>query len=158
MSKCPTFIPLDLRLPSQDDTYQHSPLAYCPLPPSDVSELLKYLHVGNFFDAEVILARHYAAQLHDQGLGQRKIELADELTERMEQINFLCKSVAVLVQRNFAGLSAKPPRRGIPLLRAPGTVYPEEGKGRTSWRAWVRALQAGDANPKPLDRARLLED
>lgn len=110
MRKGPTFIPLDLRLPSQDDTYQHSPIDYCPLTPSHVAALLRSLHVVDFFDAEVILARHYAAQLHNQRMGQRKIELADELTERMEQINFLCKSVAVLIHRNFAGLSAKPPR------------------------------------------------
>jgi hypothetical protein len=90
-----------MRIPKIDDGYQHSPLGYCPLAPAELAALLKQPRVVHF-DAEVVLARHYAAQLFNQKLGKRHIDLADELTMRLEQINFLCKGVAVLLGHYFA--------------------------------------------------------
>lgn len=100
MSQGPRFIPVDLRLPSDLDGYQHSPLDYCVLAPGEVAALLQERGAVDF-DAEVVLARHYAAQLYNQRHSQRRVRLADELTERLEQINFLCESVAVLLRRHF---------------------------------------------------------
>jgi hypothetical protein len=85
---------------------EYLPIGYCPLSPSEVAALLKDPRVVHF-DSELVLARHYAAQLFNQSTGnvkaftKRQISLSHELVERLEQINFLCKTVAVLVRRRL---------------------------------------------------------
>ncbi|MGN6391039.1 MAG: hypothetical protein ACTHM9_02165 [Gemmatimonadales bacterium] len=47
------------------------------------------------------MTRHYHAQMFNQGYPARTIALADELRTRVEQLDLLVKTVAVLVRENF---------------------------------------------------------
>ena len=92
-----------MRVPSLTESVQYSPVSYCPMSPKEEAALLSDPLVVHF-DEEVVLARHYAAQLFNQAdesqaFTSREVRLAEELMERLEQVNFLCKTVAVLTRR-----------------------------------------------------------
>jgi hypothetical protein len=66
-------------------------------------------------DEEVYLAQHYAAQVHNQlyirkKATDREMELSEEVGARLEQMNFLLKSVAVLLTEHSRRVGAEKPR------------------------------------------------
>jgi hypothetical protein len=156
-----------MRVPWIEDDYQHLPLGYYPLAPDEMAALMKEPRVVHF-DAEVILARHYAGQLFNQKFSTRHIDLADELTMRLERINFLCKSVAVLLGHFFAEKDGERPvfrARDRKQLRFMIYLYAEsfyyfahrvqdiggQAKGKAPACDRVRFLQDGGLDTEPTD-------
>src|SRR5437867_1827234 len=90
------------------------PLAFSPLTEAELAaELQRPGRVS--LDEEVYLAKHYAAQVYNQLYTKKKAtiretELCDEVATRLEQMNFLVKSVAVLLTEYSARLHIEKPR------------------------------------------------
>jgi hypothetical protein len=89
------------------------PLHFSPLLDEEVAADQRLRGRVNL-DEEVHLARHYFAQLANQGSRPRHLDLAEELHTRLEQMNFLLKSVAILLtefsERRFGDKVREDPR------------------------------------------------
>lgn len=83
-------------LPPGRGERHNAPLHFHPLTAPELAAALQVRGRVNL-DEEVYLARHYYAQLHNQGAERRHVELAEELFSRLEQMNFLLKSVGVFL-------------------------------------------------------------
>jgi hypothetical protein len=72
------------------------PLGYSPLSPNQLAALSR-MPGAVFFDDLVVLARRYLARVHNlHKYDTKAILLAAELANRLEQVNFLAKSIRFL--------------------------------------------------------------
>ena len=92
--------------PVPDGPLPLPPMRHSPLTNTEVAALLRPYGAISL-DEEAVLAAHYASQLYNHGRPIRAVVIADDLYEDLEQLNFLIKSVAVLLTEHSKRLMAE---------------------------------------------------